>query len=79
MRLYNLKLLKCIWNENFDIGFFAFSENLVFSDHKNTSLRDRPSILWGAWFAAGRILAGTGGIEAANRAPHKIEGLPRRL
>jgi hypothetical protein len=29
--------LKCIWNENFDIGFFAFSENLVFSDHKNSN------------------------------------------
>ena len=30
--------LKCICNENFDIGFFTFSENLVFSDHKNTNL-----------------------------------------
>jgi hypothetical protein len=29
------------WNENFDIGFFAFSENLVFSDHKNTDLVEK--------------------------------------
>ena len=33
--------LKCICNENFDIGFFAFSENLVFSDHKNTNLVEK--------------------------------------
>ena len=36
-----LGLLKCIWNENFDIGFFAFSENLVFSDYKNTNLAEK--------------------------------------
>jgi hypothetical protein len=35
------KILKCIWNENFDIGFFAFSENVVFSDHKNTNLVEK--------------------------------------
>ena len=33
--------LKCICNENFDVGFFAFSENLVFSDHKNTNLVEK--------------------------------------
>ena len=37
-RLLYLKGLKCISNENFDIGFFAFSENLGFSNHKNTNL-----------------------------------------
>ena len=35
------RFLKCICNENFDIGFFAFSENLVFSDHKNTNLVEK--------------------------------------
>ena len=33
--------LKCICNENFDIGFFAFSENLVVSDYKNTNLVEK--------------------------------------
>ena len=42
VRLGNLQArLKCIRNENFDIGFFAFSENLVFSDHKNTNLAEK--------------------------------------
>ena len=67
-----------------------------------SSLRGRPSVLWGAWFATGRILAGNGGfpppcppescplqiisspvpariLPVANQAPHKTEGLPRRL
>ena len=38
---YNALLLKCICNENFDIGFFAFSENLVVSDYKNTNLVEK--------------------------------------
>ena len=46
------------------------------------SLRGRPSVLWGAWFATGRILASPMPakiLPVANQAPHKTEGLPRRL
>jgi hypothetical protein len=43
------------------------------------SLRGRPSILWGGGglICSGQDFGGHG--EAANQAPHKIEGLPRRL
>jgi hypothetical protein len=56
----------------FDVAMGCFGGNYILNN-VSYSLRGRPSILWGTWFAAGRILA------AAKQAPHKIEGLPRRL
>jgi hypothetical protein len=46
----------------FDVAMGCFGGNYILNN-VSYSLRGRPSILWGTWFAAGRILA------AANQAP----------
>ena len=33
-----LTILKCICNENFDLGIFTSSENFIFSDHFDTNV-----------------------------------------
>jgi hypothetical protein len=58
---------------------------LVF-EKTRTSLRGRPSILWGGLICNGQDFGGHGGgpvpakiLPATIQTPHKIEGMPRRL